>query len=172
MILPKTIKDTREGLLKKEFSAVELVDAYLERINNYDKDLNSFITVTSEKAYEDAKRISSLSSNLPLLGVVTSLKDLFSTKGIRTTAGSKVLEGYIPDYSATVVKRLEEAGAIIIGKTNCDAWAHGASGENSDFGETKNPWNNQFVPGGSSSGSAVAVASEFSLISTGTDTCG
>jgi len=172
MKLPKSIKETQEGLLKKEFSAVELVDAYLERINKYNKDLNSFITVTKDKAYEDAKRTEALTQKPPLFGVVVSLKDLFSTKGIRTTAGSKVLEGYIPEYSATVVRRLEDAGAIIIGKTNCDAWAHGASGENSDFGPTKNPWDKSFVPGGSSSGSAVSVASCFSLISTGTDTAG
>jgi len=172
MKLPKTIKETQDGFSKNEFSAVELVDAYLARIDEYDKDLNSFITVSKEKAYADAKRIESLSEKPPLFGVVTSFKDLFSTKGIRTTAGSKVLESYIPDYSATVVKRLEEAGVIVIGKTNCDAWAHGASGENSDFGPTKNPWNKNFVPGGSSSGSAVSVASGFSLIATGTDTGG
>lgn len=171
MNLPKTIKDTQDKLSKKEFSLVELIDAYLERINKYDKDLNSFITVTDEKAYDEAKNIP-IEKGFPLYGVVVAHKDLFSTEGIRTTAGSKVLEGYIPEYSATVVKRLEEAGAIVIGKANCDAWAHGASGENSDFGATKNPWNKNFVPGGSSSGSAVAVASDFSLISTGTDTGG
>lgn len=94
------------------------------------------------------------------------------TKGIRTTAGSKVLESYIPPYSATSVTRIENAGAIPIGKLNCDAWAHGASGENSDFGPTKNPWDKERVPGGSSSGSAAAVSGGLSLVTTGTDTGG
>ena len=108
----------------------------------------------------------------PLLGVVVSHKDLFLTKGIRTTASSNVLKDYVPSYSGTVVKKLEEAGSIIIGKTNCDAWAHGASGENSDFGPTKNPWNKEYVPGGSSSGSVAAVAANFTMFATGTDTGG
>ncbi|MDP3994644.1 MAG: amidase family protein, partial [bacterium] len=94
------------------------------------------------------------------------------TKGVRTTAGSKVLEFYVPPYSATVVDKMEAAGCIMLGKTNCDAWAHGSSGENSDFGPTKNPWNGKYVPGGSSSGSGAAIPANFSLITTGTDTCG
>ncbi|OGM12437.1 glutaminyl-tRNA synthase (glutamine-hydrolyzing) subunit A [Candidatus Woesebacteria bacterium RBG_16_34_12] len=180
MNIPLTIADTQKGLLKKEFSCVELVDSYLARISKYDKDLNSFITVTDELAYSKAKIVDKIIKQLgndavikhQLLGVVVSYKDIFLTKNIRTTAASKVLEGYFPVYSATVVKKLDEAGCITIGKTNCDAWAHGSSGENSDFGLTKNPWNKNYVPGGSSSGSAVAVAANFSLISTGTDTCG
>lgn len=168
MNLPLTIEETKSGLKVKKFSAVELVDEYLARIEK-NKDLNAFITVSDEKAYEQAKEIN---LDQPLAGVVISYKDLFLTKGIRTTAGSKVLEGYIPEYSATVVERIESAGGICIGKTNCDAWAHGASGENSDFGPTKNPWNKKYVPGGSSSGSAASVAAGLSLIATGTDTGG
>lgn len=168
---PLTIKETKEGLLGKKFSAVELVDEYLARIEK-NKDLNAFLTVSQEIAYEKAKLIDSNLEDLPLLGASIAHKDLFLTKGIRTTAGSKVLEGYVPEYSATAVERTERAGAIVIGKTNCDAWAHGASGENSDFGPTLNPWNKKYVPGGSSSGSAAAVASGFSLIATGTDTGG
>lgn len=170
--LPQTIKETQVGLAKKEFSAVELVDAYLERIAKLNPDLNAFITVSSEKAYRDAKRVDQSALDLPLSGAVIAYKDLFLTEGIRTTAGSNLLKTYVPAYSATAVKRLEAAGAICIGKTNCDAWAHGASGENSDFGPTKNPWNQDFVPGGSSSGSAVAVSAGLSLIATGTDTGG
>lgn len=180
MEIAKTIKETQDGLIKKKFSAVELVDSYLVRINKENKKLNAFLTLTEEKAYEDAKRIDSLlsnqvtklPSNLPLLGAVVAHKDLFLTKGIRTTASSKVLESYVPQYSATAVDRIEKAGGILIGKTNCDAWAHGASGENSDYGPTKNPWNEKYVPGGSSSGSAAAVAADLALVATGTDTGG
>lgn len=177
--IPLTIKETQDRLLKKEFSVVELVDLYLERIEK-NKNLNAYITISDEEAYKKAKEIDKListdSKNLlnqyPLLGATVAYKDLFLTKGIRTTAASKVLEGYIPAFSATVVKRIDEAGGITIGKTNCDAWAHGASGENSDFGPTKNPWNKEYVPGGSSSGSAVSVAAGLSLLATGTDTGG
>jgi aspartyl-tRNA(Asn)/glutamyl-tRNA(Gln) amidotransferase subunit A len=180
MNIPLTIKKTQEGLLKGDFTAVQLVDAYLSRITKFDKELNSFLTLSEELAYLQAKKADELIENMgeeafkkhPLLGVVVAHKDLFLTKGIRTTAASNVLKDYVPAYSATVVERLEKAGTITIGKTNCDAWAHGASGENSDFGPTKNPWNKEYVPGGSSSGSATSVASQFALIATGTDTGG
>jgi aspartyl-tRNA(Asn)/glutamyl-tRNA(Gln) amidotransferase subunit A len=169
--LPLTIKETKEGLLDKKFSAVELVDEYLARIEK-NKDLNAFNTISGDLAYAKAKSIDSNLENLPLSGVITAHKDLFLTKGVRTTASSNVLESYVPEYSATVVSGMEKAGAIMIGKTNCDAWAHGASGENSDFGPTLNPWNKEYVPGGSSSGSAASVAAGLSLIATGTDTGG
>jgi aspartyl-tRNA(Asn)/glutamyl-tRNA(Gln) amidotransferase subunit A len=177
MNTPLTIKETREGLINKKFSAVELVDEYLAKINE-DKGLNAFLTISDEVAYSEAKEIDKLletgitKDQYPLLGSVVAHKDLFLTKGVRTTAASKVLESFVPEYSATVVERDKKAGAIMIGKTNCDAWAHGASGENSDFGPTLNPWNEEYVPGGSSSGSACAVASGMSLIATGTDTGG
>ena len=176
--LPLTIKETQQGLLKKDFSSSEIVNEYLKRINK-NKVLNAFITVCEKEALTKAKMVDSLINQddkifkkYPLLGVVTAHKDLFLTKGIKTTAASKVLKDYIPAYSATAVKRIDNAGGIIIGKTNCDAWAHGASGENSDFGPTLNPWNKKYVPGGSSSGSAAAVAANLSLIATGTDTGG
>ena len=180
MSLPLTIKETQEGLKGKNFRASEIVREYLERIKKYDKGINSFLTVSEEVAFEQAAKVDRLIEDdkenafreYPLLGVTVAFKDLFLTKGVRTTAGSKVLESYVPTYSATVVERLEKAGCILIGKTNCDAWAHGASGENSDFGPTKNPWKPEFVPGGSSSGSAAAIAANFSLISCGTDTGG
>jgi aspartyl-tRNA(Asn)/glutamyl-tRNA(Gln) amidotransferase subunit A len=180
MDIPLTITETQKGLLEKKFSAVELVDAYLARINTFDKEINSFITVSDELAYTKAKETDKLISNLqgealraqPLLGVVTAYKDIYMTKGLRTTAASKVLESYVPQYSATAVERLETAGAICIGKTNLDAWAHGSSGENSQFKPTKNPWNKEYVPGGSSSGSGAALSANFALLATGTDTCG
>jgi len=178
--IPLTIKEIQEGLLKKDFSAVNLVDAYLKRIEKQDKDINSFITVTKEKAYNDAEKVDALINELgkkafdeyPLLGSVVGYKDLFLTKGVRSTAGAKLLTDYIPAYDATVVQRLQKAGVIMIGKVNCDAWAHGSSGENSDFGATKNPWNRDFTPGGSSSGSGAALAANMCTFTTGTDTCG
>ena len=180
MDIPLTIRQTQKALFEKRFSMVELVDAYFARIEKLDKALNSFLTLNKEEAYKKAKKVDGLITDYgkeilkdkPLLGVTVAHKDLFLTKGLRTTAASKVLEYYIPAYSATVVARLNEAGCIILGKTNCDAWAHGASGENSDYGPTINPWGKTYVPGGSSSGSATAVAASFSLIATGTDTGG
>ncbi len=180
MKLPQTIRETQEGLLKKKFSAVDLVDGYLERINELNPQLNAFLTVSEDVAYKQAKKVDELIrqynneaiKQYPLLGVCVAHKDLFLTKGVRTTAGSKVLESYIPPYSATVVERLEKAGCIMLGKTNCDAWAHGASGENSDFGPSKNPWKPDYVPGGSSSGSAASVVANLTLVATGTDTGG
>ncbi len=180
MDIPLTITETQKGLQTKKFTAVDLLDAYLARINTFDKDINAFITVSDELAYTQAKEADRLIAELrekafeqfPLLGVVTAYKDIYLTKGVRTTAASKVLESYIPEYSATAVERLEAAGAICIGKTNLDAWAHGSSGENSDFGATKNPWNKEYVSGGSSSGAGAALSSNFALLATGTDTCG
>lgn len=181
--IPLTVKEIQKGLIDKEFSAVEIVDSYLEGIEKHNDDINIFLTVTDEVAYKKAKQVDQLISDFkgkknellkmyPLLGVVVSYKDIFATKGIRTTAGSKVLEFYIPQYSATIVKKIEDAGGIMIGKVNMDAWAHGSSGENSDFSPTKNPWDKTRVPGGSSSGSAASLSSNMSLVSTGTDTCG
>ena len=170
-----TIKQAREGLMEKQFSAVELVNAYLSEIEKRNLNLNAFITVCKEEALEQAKKADKLineGQDLPLLGVPIAAKDLFSTKGVRTTAASNVLSDYIPQYDATVISRLKNAGAVIVGKTNLDAWAHGSSGENSDFGTAKNPWNEKYVPGGSSSGSAVSVTSGMAIAATGTDTGG
>lgn len=180
MELPSTIAATQDGLVKGDFKVIDLVEEYLKRIKSFDKDLNAFITVTDSHAINEAKKADEIISNKgkeafkehPLLGTVFSMKDVYLTKGIKTTAASKVLENYIPQYSSTVYERLERAGAILIGKNNCDAWAHGASGENSDFGPTKNPWNKEYVPGGSSSGPAAAVAADMALFSMGTDTGG
>jgi aspartyl-tRNA(Asn)/glutamyl-tRNA(Gln) amidotransferase subunit A len=172
MNLPLTIKETQEGLKSKKFSAVELVDTYLDKIKKYNDEFKIFLTITEEVAYKKAKEIDNSDLTLPLFGVVGSYKDIFLTKGIRTTAGSKILENFIPPYSATIIKKLENAGVISIGKLNCDAFAHGSSGENSDFGTTLNPWNKEYTAGGSSSGSGAVLSSNMSLISIGTDTCG
>lgn len=174
-----TIKEAQEGLKGNKFSSRELVEACLTRIKKLEPKLNAFITVCEKEAMEQAKSADNRIRNKELedgdddlLGIPIAFKDLYSTKDITTTAASKVLSDYIPPYDATVVKKLKEAGVIIIGKTNCDAWAHGSSGENSDFGPTKNPWNLSRIPGGSSSGSAVAVAAGECLMATGTDTGG
>jgi len=165
-----TIKEAQEGLGKKKLSSLELTKACLKQIKRLDKKINAFITVCEKEALNQAKEADRLlshqspvtpglafgspraGSHQPLLGIPIAIKDNFSTIGIKTTAASKVLEDYMPAYDSTVVQRLKEAGAIIIGKTNMDAWAHGSSGENSDFGAIRNPWGLEFVPGGSSSG--------------------
>lgn len=169
-----TIKEARDLIAKKEIKVYELAQIFLERAKKLNKKLNSYITLTEDVATEQAKKVDELiAANQklpPLAGIPIAIKDLFSTKGIKTTAGSKVLEDYIPVYDATVITRLKEVNAVFIGKTNQDAWGHGSSGENSDFGPTKNPYDLKRVPGGSSSGSAAAVASGTALTATGTDT--
>ncbi len=167
-----TISNILEGYKSKNFSISEVVSAYLDRIEKLDPNLNSFITVCKKEALDEARKKEKDVKDLPLFGVPIALKDMYLTKGIKTTAASKVLENYVPSYDATVVKKLRDAGAIILGKLNHDAWAHGGSGENSDFGFTKNPWNTEYVPGGSSSGSAAAVAASLAPIAMGTDTGG
>lgn len=178
MIDPKslTIQEASKLIASKEISTIELADAFLKRAQDLNKKLNSFITFTAESARKSAKKVDDLisagQSLNPLAGIPIGIKDIFSTNGVKTTAGSKVLENYIPPYDATVVSKLKEANAITIGKTNLDAWAHGSSGENSDFGPTLNPYDLSRVPGGSSSGSAAAVASSQVLAATATDTGG
>jgi aspartyl-tRNA(Asn)/glutamyl-tRNA(Gln) amidotransferase subunit A len=170
-----TLTQAKEKLTKKEISSVELTKAYLERIKTLDTKLNAFVTVTEEEALKNAEHADKLifqGDNLPLLGIPLAIKDNFSTKGIRTTTSSKVLDNYIPPFDATVVKRLKDAGMVLLGKANMDAWAHGSSGENSDYKPTKNPWNEDFVPGGSSSGPAVSVAADLALAAMGSDTGG
>ncbi len=178
MNTPLTVSELHTALKNKNYSLTGMLDGYFARINS-NRDLNAFITVTRDYAYKKAGALQEVLTNnpnafaeFPLLGVPIAMKDMYLTKGIRTTAASRVLESYVPAYSSTVFERLENAGAILVGKTNCDAWAHGSSGENSDFGSTKNPWNKEYVPGGSSSGSAVAVAANLALVSPGSDTCG
>lgn len=168
-----TIQEARRALQSKEFSAVELIRACIERIQTHDTKLKAFLTVDEQGALAHAKRADAQIAkgiSKKLLGIPVACKDLYSTRGIRTTAGSKIIDNYIPPYNATVVGRYIDAGAIIVGKTNEDAWGHGSSGENSDYFPSRNPYDTTRVPGGSSSGSAVAVAAGFSLVGTGTDT--
>ncbi len=169
-----TIHEAHKGLVQKEFSSRELTLSCLQRIDEVEDRLNAFITVTAELALEQAnaadKKLGRSEKSSPLTGIPMAFKDLFCTKGIETTAASNILLGFIPPYDATVVRKLKEAGVVILGKANHDAFAHGSSGENSDFGPTRSPWDLNCVPGGSSSGSAAAVAAGECLFATGTDT--
>jgi len=161
------------GLAGREFSAVELASAHLERIEAHNGALNAFLAVTGERALEAAKRAEgSREGAAPLSGLPLAHKDIFCTAGVATTCGSRMLEPFVPPYDATVVSRLERAGMISLGKTNMDEFAMGSSNENSHFGPVRNPWDTSRVPGGSSGGSAAAVAAGLVPAATGTDTGG
>jgi len=171
-----TIERVREGLIKKEFSAVELTRAYLEKIGKEDKKIGAFLTLCPDLALQRAKEIDEmifLKKDLPTLaGVPCAIKDNILVEGVKCTAGSKILENYVAPYDATVIKKLKEAGAIILGKTNLDEFAMGSSTENSAFFPTKNPLDLERVPGGSSGGSAAAVCANFCVFALGSDTGG
>ena len=170
-----TIKQAKESLKNKQISSVELTKAYLERIKQVEPEISAFVTVAEHEAMEQAEKADQLISDdadLPLLGIPFSIKDNFCTLGIRTTASSKVLDDFVPPYDATVVSKLKEAGIVILGKTNMDAWAHGSSTETSDYGSSKNPWNTGFLPGGSSGGAAASIAADEALAGIGSETAG
>lgn len=160
----------------KELSCKEVTEYYLGEINNHNTDVNAVITVTENEAIQSAeavqKKIDSGEELSPLAGVPVIIKDNICTKGIRTTAGSKMLENFVPIYNAGVMEKLNAAGAVVIGKANMDEFAMGGSTETSHFGATKNPWNKEYVPGGSSGGSAAAVAANMSPYALGSDTGG
>lgn len=174
-MLQQNIATLIKQLHSKEISSVELTQSYLDQIARLDSKLNSFVTVTGEAALESAKLadqdIAAGQTKL-LTGIPIAHKDLFCTHGVLTTAGSKMLHNFIPPYESTVTARLKNAGAIMLGKTNMDEFAMGSSNENSHFGAVKNPWDMTRVPGGSSGGSAAAVAAGLAVAATGTDTGG
>ncbi len=163
-----SIIEARDGLRTKKFSSRELVQACLDQIQKHDPKIHAFLAL-NDQAVKQAEKAD---LNLPLGGIPIAVKDNFLTIGLPTTASSKVLEGYQPHYESTVSKKLLAAGAIIIGKTNMDAWAHGSSTETSDFGSTKNPWNTDYLPGGSSGGSAASVAADMCMAAIGSETAG
>ncbi len=175
-ILTKSVTELRKNLDEGKLSATELVKASLDRIESL-KGLNAFVTVSREEALHDARQAdleikSGVGKDKPLLGIPVAVKDMILTKGVKTTAASKILSNFIPPYDATVTLKLKGAGAIIVGKANMDEFAMGSSNETSHFGPVKNPWNVSCVPGGSSGGSAAAVAARMVPLSLGTDTGG
>lgn len=171
-----TIESAHRGLMKKEFSAVELAKFCLEKIKKENKEINDFLEITEKLALEQAKKVDNKISQRekigPIGGIPIAIKDNILVEDYKATAGSKILENYKAPYDATVVKRLKDAGAIIIGKTNLDEFAMGSSTENSAFGVVKNPLDKTRVPGGSSGGSAAAVAAGHCLGALGSDTGG
>ncbi len=175
MLTQLTAAETAAKLRSREVGAVEVAQAHLDRIARLDPEFKAFLTVHPERTLAEAeaaqKRIDAGEAG-PLTGVPIAIKDNVSTEGVPTTCASNVLKGYVPPYDATVVSRLREAGLVSLGKTNLDEFAMGTSGENSAFQVTKNPWGRDLVPGGSSSGSAAAVAGELAPLSLGSDTGG
>jgi len=171
-----TIPSVRAALAAKKISARELAKEFYGRIDGRNSELNTYLTLSPERAYAQADRVDAIiargESLPPLAGVPIAIKDVISTEGIRTTCGSKILENYIPPYDATAVERLDKAGAVFLGKTNCDEFAMGGSNENSAYGPVRNPVAPDRVPGGSSGGSAAAVAAGLAVAALGTDTGG
>jgi len=171
-----TIAGVRAALEAKKISARELAGEFYKRIDERNPELNAYLTLSPERAYAQADRVDAAIARgetlPPLAGVPIAIKDAISTQGIRTTCSSKMLEHYVPPYDATAVERLDNAGAVFLGKTNCDEFAMGSSNENSAYGPVRNPVALDRVPGGSSGGSAAVVAAGLAVVSLGTDTGG
>jgi aspartyl-tRNA(Asn)/glutamyl-tRNA(Gln) amidotransferase subunit A len=171
-----TVASTRIAVREKQYTASALVDAFYAKIDAEDPAIGAYLTLCKDRAYSQASRIDKLAGAgdelPPLAGVPIAVKDVFTTRDVRTTAASKILENFIAPYDATVVSKLEQAGAVILGKTNCDEFAMGSSNENSGFGPVRNPRDTSRVPGGSSGGSAAVVAAGTAVASIGSDTGG
>ena len=175
MIDTMSLKSLRHALDSKEISAIELTRYYLERIEKYDKNINSYITVCKDKALSDAEnaqKIIDFGKSMPLTGIPISIKDNICMDSVRTTCASKMLEDFVPFYDATAVAKLKSQNAVILGKTNMDEFGMGSSSQTSYFGGVKNPHDTSCVPGGSSGGSAAAVAANLCAMALGSDTGG
>ena len=171
----KTIAELAQGLKNGDFSSEELTKNFLQRIKQYDSELNSFITVSEDHALAQARAADEViaKGNASIMtGIPLAQKDIFCTNGIKTTCGSKMLDNFIAPYDATVIHKFNQAGSVMLGKTNMDEFAMGSSNETSFYGGVKNPWDISTVPGGSSGGSAAAVAARLVPAATGTDTGG
>jgi aspartyl-tRNA(Asn)/glutamyl-tRNA(Gln) amidotransferase subunit A len=171
-----TIASTRSAIAQKKVSALSLVEEFYKKIRSNDTEVHAWLTLSEGRALAQARRIDDLASQgdplPPLAGVPMGIKDVMVTRGVRTTAGSKILENFVPPYDCTAVARLESAGAIVLGKMNCDEFAMGSSNENSAYGPVRNPRDKSRVPGGSSGGSAAAVAAGMAVATLGSDTGG
>ncbi|HZK40071.1 MAG TPA: Asp-tRNA(Asn)/Glu-tRNA(Gln) amidotransferase subunit GatA [Atribacterota bacterium] len=176
MLNQLTAHEVVDLIKKKKITAYEVMQDIFNQIDKVDNLIKAFLVINREEALRQAKEIDTKVKNgeelPPLAGVAVAIKDIIATQGTETTCGSKILKGFIPPYNATVINKLKEAGAIIIGKTNMDEFAMGSSTENSAFGPTHNPWDLERVPGGSSGGSAAAVAADETFVALGTDTGG
>jgi aspartyl-tRNA(Asn)/glutamyl-tRNA(Gln) amidotransferase subunit A len=173
---PKTFAELKTEIAAGRTKSADLAACYYERIERLNPRLNVYLSLTKERAMEQAQRIDALAAKgdpLPALaGIPVGIKDVLVTKGAATTAGSKILQGYHPPYDCTAVAKLEKAGAVVLGKINCDEFAMGSSNENSAYGPVRNPVDTERVPGGSSGGSAAAVAADMAVATLGTDTGG
>ena len=170
-----SLKEQLQGLKKGSFSSTVLTSHYLERIEKYDDELNSFISITAERALiqaQDSDKRYANNQAYGLDGIPLAHKDIFCTKDVLTTCGSKMLHNFVSPYSSTVYEKLDAQGMVMLGKTNMDEFAMGSSNETSYFGPVKNPWNKEYVPGGSSGGSAACVAANLTPVATATDTGG
>ena len=173
---PKTLAELRNGIASGRIKATDLATQYYERIEQANPELNVYLSLTKERALAQAGNVDAWAAKgdplPPLAGIPVAIKDVLVLRGTPATAGSKILRGYHPPYDATVVSRLEAAGAVLLGKLNCDEFAMGSSNENSAYGPVRNPADPERVPGGSSGGSAAAVAADLAVASLGTDTGG
>lgn len=174
-MLSKTVAELAHTLARKDVSSVELTQAYLDRISQLNPSLNAYVTITADQALAQAAKADqqrATGNHSPMTGIPMAHKDIFCTRDVLTACGSRMLANFISPYDACVVERLQQAGAVMLGKTNMDEFAMGSSNETSWFGPVHNPWDQQRVPGGSSGGSAAAVAADLCAIATGTDTGG